>query len=178
MGKKTEKSRKKSPRRKALELGIQIVLVLAVIWGIGVWQGRHLLSDDEPAPAFSLRSLEGSEISLGDIAGKKVVIYFFAPWCTVCNYASHNIVALREARTDDELAILAVGLGWESEDDLRRFAADHELNVPVLAGTDVVQRDYNITSFPTVYIIDEDGAVSDAVVGYTTELGLRLRSLM
>ena len=142
------------------------------------WQGRHLISDDEQAPAFELETLDGGIVSLADTRGRPTVLYFFAPWCTVCNYSSHNIVALREARSEEDLAVYAIGLGWEDAGDLRRFAAEHELNVPVLLGDDRVQRDYKVTSFPTVYVVDPEGNVSDAVVGYTTELGLRLRSLM
>jgi len=169
---------KKSKRRKAIEWGVQALVVIVVLWGLTAWQGRHLISDHEPAPGFELETLDGDTVSLADARGRPAVIYFFAPWCTVCNYSSHNIVALREARPEEELAVFAVGLGWEDAGDVRRFARDHELNVPVLLGDERIQRDYKVTSFPTVYVVDPAGNVSDAVVGYTTELGLRLRSLM
>jgi peroxiredoxin len=105
------------------------------------------------------------------------VLYFFAPWCKVCGPSSSNVNALRAARSESELAIYAVGLEWEDPAELARFAREHELRVPVLRGTADIERAYRVDSFPTIYVIDERGAVADRVIGYTTEIGLRLRSL-
>lgn len=175
--KEKEEAAKPSRRRKILSWIGQALILIVVVLVITEWQGRHLLSRSTAAPGFTLTSLDGDSVSLESARGKNAVIYFFAPWCSVCRYSSHNIRALREARSEDELAIFAVGLGYQSRSDVERFAREHELNVPVLLGNDAVMRRYNINSFPTIYIIDEDGRVQDRVIGYTTELGLRLRSL-
>jgi peroxiredoxin len=150
---------------------------LAILWGVSWWQARGLLPTRAPAPGFFLSALDGTSHRLEDARGRKVVLYFFAPWCTVCELSSHNVNALRAARTEQELAVYAVGLGWDEAEELSRFAEEHELRVPVLAGTPRVQRDYQVDTFPSVYIIDAEGRIEDRVVGYTTELGLRLRSL-
>lgn len=176
----TEGKDKKAPRswkRKALSWGLQILLLLVIVLVVSEWQARHLISRSSPAPELSLRSLDGEAHSLAEARGKTVVLYFFAPWCSVCRYSSHNIVALRRARSEQDVAIYAVGLSWDRADDVARFAQEHGLNVPVLLGNDDVQRRFNIQSFPTIYIVDEEGQVQDRVIGYTTELGLRLRSL-
>ena len=167
----------KSWRRKALSVALQLALLVGVVVVASEWQARHLLARRAPAPALALRTLGGEEVSLEGARGRTVVLYFFAPWCSVCQYSSHNVVALRNARSEREVAIYAVGLDYESPADLERFARDHELNVPVLLGDDDVQRSFNVRSFPTIYVIDEDGRVRDRVIGYTTGLGLRLRSL-
>lgn len=168
---------RRSWKRTALSWGLQLLGVVAVLWGVTRWQARRLLAERAPAPAFSLSALDGSTHALSEAAGRKLVLYFFAPWCTVCSYSSHNVNALRAARSESELAVLAVGLGWEDESDLRRFATEHGLRVPVLRGDEATQRAYRVDTFPTVYVIDEQGHIADRVVGYTTELGLRLRSL-
>jgi len=172
-----EKKAPRSWKRKALSWGLQLLLMVVVIFVVSEWQARHLLARSTPAPALVLPSLDGDQVSLADARGKTVVLYFFAPWCSVCNYSSHNIVALRNARSADDLAIYAVGLAYNRPGDVARFAREHELNVPVLLGDSDVQRRFNVNSFPTIYIIDGDGEVRDRVIGYTTELGLRLRSL-
>jgi peroxiredoxin len=171
------KPTKPSKRRRALSIGLQVVLVLLALVAITEWQARGLIPRRSAAPDFTLRALDGSEVSISQARGKTVVLYFFAPWCSVCNLASKNVVALRNARSEAEVAIYAVGLDWGSPDELARFARDHELNVPVLAGGDDVRREYAIQAYPTVYVLDGRGRVRDRVVGYTTELGLLLRSL-
>jgi peroxiredoxin len=163
--------------RKIGSWALQLAILAVVLWGVTRWQARRLLSTESPAPAFNLQALDGSSYSLPDARGRKMVLYFFAPWCTVCSYSSHNINALRQARPDDELAIYAVGLEWEQSAELEQFAKEHELRVPVLRGDDELRRAYRVDTFPTVYVVDERGAVADRVIGYTTELGLRLRSL-
>ena len=163
--------------QKARSILLQLAIVLVALWGIGKWQARNLLPERAAAPAITLTSLDGERLGTATAKGKTLVLYFFAPWCTVCELSSHNIRALRDGRSEDEVAVYAVGLAYEEDNDLRQFALEHELNVPVLKGTEQTQQDYRIDSFPTVYIIDEDSKVQDRVVGYTTELGLRLRSL-
>ncbi len=163
--------------QKARSILPQVVVVLIALWGIGKWQSRNLLPERAAAPAITLASLDGKQLGTDSAKGRKLVLYFFAPWCSVCELSSHNIRALRDGRSEEEVAVYAVGLAYEQESDLREFAQSHELNVPVLKGTEQTQEDYRIDSFPTVYIIDEDSKVQDRVVGYTTELGLRLRAL-
>jgi len=87
------------------------------------------------------------------------------------------VVALRRARSEEELAIYAVALSYDSRGGVERFARDQGLNVPVLLGTEQMLRDYNISAFPTIYVIGADGKVRARTVGYTTEVGLRLRSM-
>lgn len=164
-------------KRRFVSYGLQALVVAAILWGVTWYQARRLLPARAPAPEFALVSLAGDPHRLADARGRKVVLYFFAPWCTVCEFSSHNIRALREARTNEELSIYAVGLAWEETAELADFAREHELNVPVLKGNPKVQQSYRIDTFPSIYIIDEEGRIEDRVVGYTTELGLRLRSL-
>jgi len=171
----TRATKRSWPRRLA-SVGVQLLAVLLVLWGVGRWQTRRLLSPRTPAPAFSLPALDGTVHSLGEATGRKVVLYFFAPWCKVCGVSSSNVNALRAARSESELAIYAIGLEWEDGADLDRFAREHELRVPVLRGNAEIERAYRVDTFPTIYMLDEHGAVRDRVMGYTTELGLRLRS--
>ena len=156
---------------------LQLLLALVVIWGVGQWQARRLLATKALAPDFTLTALDGRSHSLAEARGKKTVLYFFAPWCKVCGYSSSNVNALRRARSPSELAIYAVGLEWDDEAELRRFAREHELSMPVLRGDEALRKAYRVDTFPTVYILDEQGTVTDRIVGYTSELGLRLRSL-
>ena len=36
--------------------------------------------DSEPAPAFTLESLDGKKVSLSEYRGRAVLLYFFATW--------------------------------------------------------------------------------------------------
>ena len=151
-----------------------IVLVLVLFsW----FQNRGTLSaDGKMAPDFNLQSISGESYQLSQLKGKKVLIYFFAPWCSICHMSGGNLNALRKARSDEELEILVVGLSWEFEGEIQDFANELELTMPVLYGTNQQMTDYKIKGFPTYFVIDEEGKVVHRSVGYSTEIGMRLRT--
>lgn len=151
-----------------------IVLVLVLFsW----FQNRGTLAaDNTQAPDFTLQSLTGETIQLSKLKGKKVLIYFFAPWCSICHMSGGNLNALRKARTKDELEILVIGLSYEFEGEIQDFANELELTMPVLYGEEQLMEDYKIKGFPTYFVIDEEGRVIHRSVGYSTELGMRLRT--
>jgi len=151
-----------------------IVLVLLIFsW----FQNRGTLAaDGKIAPDFVLQSVDGETIQLSSLRGKKVLIYFFAPWCNICHMSGGNLNDLREARTEDELVVLVVGLSWESKEEIKQFKDDLKLTMPVLIGNNQQMIDYKIKGFPTYFVIDEEGKVTHRSVGYSTELGMRLRT--
>lgn len=167
-------SRFKRPTSAQLRrLAIEAAVFLALVAAIGAWQGRNLLGSGGPAPQLALRDLRGSEVRLDQFRGRKVLLYFWAPWCGVCKLQTPTVNGL----ADEETAVLAVALSYESVADVQRYASDNGLTMPVLLGTEQTARDFNVSVYPTIYVIDEEGRIEHAVVGYATGLGLRLRLL-
>lgn len=156
-----------------LEASVIVLVLVLFSW----YQNRGTLAaDGAMAPDFTLQSLDGKTYQLSQLKGKKVVIYFFAPWCSICHMSGGNLNNLREARSQDELEILVVGLSYEFPAEIQDFANELQLTMPVLYGEEQLMEDYKIKGFPTYFVIDEDGKVTHRSVGYSTELGLRLRT--
>lgn len=153
-----------------------LLLIVLVFWAVGRFQARHLLSDDELAPAFVLRGLDGKDHALVDYRGKVVVVQFFAPWCTVCRVESDNWARIQSIH-GDRVQVLAVALAYENVQAVVEFMGGDLGAYPVLLGNDAVQRAYRVESFPTHYILDEDGRITSQSAGYTTTLGYLLRLL-
>jgi len=155
------------------EASIVVLVLLIFSW----YQNRGTLAaDGAMAPDFTLQSIDGKTIQLSELKGKKVLIYFFAPWCSICHMSGGNLNALRKARTNDELEILVIGLSYEFAAEIQDFANELKLTMPVLYGKDQLMEDYKIKGFPTYFIIDEEGRVTHRSVGYSTELGMRFRT--
>ncbi|MCG8699379.1 MAG: redoxin domain-containing protein [Bacteroidales bacterium] len=159
--------------KKIISVILQFLVFIIFVWGITKWQSRHLITPKKTVPKMILSGLDGKKYVFPE--SRKTVLYFFAPWCSVCRFSSHNIVAYRKSVANQKVAVYAIGLGWRRKDELRKFALKHKLSMPVLVGDEKVQTMYRIKSFPTIYIL-KNGVVADRVVGYTTELGLRLRA--
>ena len=169
----TPVSRKKKFARIVLEMSFFVALFL----GVSAYQARDLLpTDRSPAPALSAQTLGQEIYDLNDVQGRPVLIYFFAPWCPYCSASADNLVRLRKLRDNDALEILVVALDWESRQEIVEYAADHELNMPVLLGDRGVADAWRIRGFPTYYVLDREHRVISRDFGYSTQLGLWWRS--
>lgn len=156
--------------------GTDGLLMVAIIWAVLAWQGRNLLDTREPAPAFQLTSMDGKTVALEDLKGKQVVLAFWAPWCTVCAAESSTISSLHQSVGDD-VVVMSVALGYDNRAQVQAWMTEHAVDYPVLLGDPSMAETWHIDKFPTVYVLDEEGAIKGATVGYSTEWGLRARLL-
>jgi peroxiredoxin len=152
----------------------EALIIVAIFYGITLWQTRHLLSVDTAAPLFTLPSLSGETYHLADSRGSKTVLYFFAPWCSVCHLSIGNLEAL--SHHSEKLTILIIALSWKTVAEVQDFIKEHKLTIPVLLGTPELATLYHIKGFPTYYVLDSQGNVIARDMGYSTELGLRWRT--
>lgn len=154
--------------------GIDIAIVLVIFSLITAYQTRDLLDGDDPLPPMELVSLDGTTLNLEEIDTRRTIIYFWATWCGACSMQSGAISNLYN-REDDDLTIISVVLHYESEEQVRSFVEREEIDYPVYLGTDSQAHRFNVSAFPTVYIIDGDRRIRHGLVGYTTGIGLRAR---
>ena len=162
-------------QRRAFRWPLNILGVLALFWVVGAVQSRHLMDEESLAPPLELRALDGKRHALKDYRGKRVLLAFWAPWCTVCKLEKDNIARVRRWN-EGEAVVLSVALSYDSVDAVRKFANEAgEDERFVLLGNRRVAQDFRIEAFPTHYIIDRDGTVDYAGQGYTTTLGLHWR---
>ena len=163
--------------KRSLTILLEAAVIVAILVAISWWQNRGLLAVNESvAPDFALKSLEGEVVHLSAHRGQQVLLYFFAPWCSVCRLSADNLNDLRAVRSQQELQIFMVALSWQNRQEVEEFVQDLELQVPVLLGYPQQLEDYKIKGFPTYYVIDEAGVIQSRSMGYTTEWGMRIRT--
>ena len=163
--------------RRLRRLLLEALVVVAIVAGVQAWRARDLLPAGEriAAPPFELRDLDGRTWSAASLAGKTTVLYFFAPWCGVCAASSPQLRWF-DRWAGDDVQIVMVGLDWSSTDELTRYAARHELALPVLVGGAQTAADYRVRGYPTYYVLDRNGRIARRDTGYTTAPGLWLRT--
>ena len=152
-------------------------MILAIFLAVTSWQGQDLASDQTPAPSFRLTALSGPPVALEDLQGRRVLLYFFAPWCKVCDLSISNLNWVKRIRGEESVTLLAVALSYTDLQSVEDFLERNALEVPVLLGTPELLNSYRIRSFPTVYALNESGKIDGSTVGYTTILGLWWRTL-
>ena len=185
---------------------LQIVIFVTLFWGITYYQERNMLTSHVPstikqqskvtvlkttgpkadikivtntekAPSESkpyLPTLKGQPIELAS-QGKQTIIYFFAPWCQICHLSIGNLQSIYEK--NPHIDIISVALDYESVEDIRNFTNQHQLTFPVVLGNSQVKRQFKISGYPSYYVLNKSNKIVGKSMGYSTELGLYLRSL-
>ena len=148
--------------------GEALLLVLLFI-GVHSWQIRDLPAGR--APPLEGMLLNGDPITLAALRGQPVLVHFWATWCPVCKLEQASIATLA---LDHHVISIAMQSGSKAEvlDHLKR----NGLTFPVINDPDAAQAQrWRVRAVPTSFIIDRAGGIRFIEVGYTTEVGLRLR---
>ena len=153
---------------------LTLLLAGCMFFGISWYKEQTLLKSASTAPAFIAMTAEGDLFRSTELQGRQTLLYFFAPWCGICRLSMPN---LKYFQADNEgLAVYAIALQYDSAQQVADFVADLDLEVPVLLGNQQLATDYQIQAFPTYYVINAEGQISAKSLGYSTALGLWLRS--
>jgi thiol-disulfide isomerase/thioredoxin len=123
---------------------------------------------------IELPTLMGDKIKVHS-EGKKTVIYFFAPWCQVCHASISNLQSLFE--NNEDIDVIAVAMDYLSVSEVSQFNQKHQLSFPIALGNEQTKKHFKITGYPSYYILDEYNTITGRSLGYSSEIGLYLRSL-
>lgn len=155
---------------------IQIGLLLLTITAISATQELGMLADNgkQTAPYFSLPRLDDADqrIDLSSLKGQQTVIYFFAPWCSICKYSMPNLDKLHK---NGDLNAVAIALDYATPQRVRQFSQRLNLSMPVLLGDHITAQNFKVKAYPTYYVIDEHLKVVERSIGYSSELGIKIR---
>ena len=120
----------------------------------------------QPAPDFTLQSLDGKSVHLSDFRGKAVLLNFWATWCQPCKIEMPWFVELQKRYGPEGLQVVGIAMDDASPADIARFAKDLGVNYPILVGKDAVGDAYGGVQFlPETFYIGRDGNVVDRVFG-------------
>lgn len=117
------------------------------------------------APDFTLTTLDGTQMSLRDFRGKKVILNFFATWCPHCRAETPTLVSYYNDMSDEGIVIVAVNLG-EGKDKVAAYQKEFNVTFPLLLDSDgTVGRMYYVSSIPLNIFIDAQGIIRSGYVG-------------
>ncbi len=127
-----------------------------------------MLEAGKPFPKFSLPNQDGKTVSLGDFAGKWLVVYFYpkddTPGCTIQGQS------FTATKSDfDEASISVVGVSQDDVDSHKSFCNKFSFTIDLLADTKaellkacgVGQSEYKGTMYwdRTSFVIDPSGVL-------------------
>jgi thiol-disulfide isomerase/thioredoxin len=127
----------------------------------------------EPAGRFKAKSMDGEQFSNELIAGKVVLVQFWATWCQYCRADQPAVDALSKEFAAKGFVVLAVDVG-ESKKKVKAYLE----NSP-RAGKIVLTEDTNLAawyaakSYPYYVLIDRNGKIAGTQKGAAGEGSLR-----
>jgi cytochrome c biogenesis protein CcmG/thiol:disulfide interchange protein DsbE len=118
------------------------------------------------APGFTVADKDRN-LSLEQFRGHVVVLNFWASWCPPCIEETPSLIALGQQAQRQGIVLLAVSED-ESEQDYRRFVAEHNLAASMVVIRDArraVAPRYGTFIFPETYVIDPAGVIRRKFIG-------------
>ena len=128
----------------------------------------RILADrlDRPAPDFALTGLDGNRWRLADLAGKVVVLNFWATWCGPCRTEMPHYQELVNAYApEDDVVFLAITTDGDPA-VTRSFLGANGYEFPTLLD-DGTSTDYQVTGVPSHFVIDPGGRLQFVGQGFT-----------
>ena len=121
------------------------------------------LAVGKEAPNFTLKNLEGKEVSLSDYKGKIVLINFWATWCKYCDIEMPDIQKISDENED--VVVLAVDV-MEDKKTVSKYIEKGNYDFEVVLDEDGdIARTYLVSAYPTTYFVDKEGKLIGGVPG-------------
>jgi thiol-disulfide isomerase/thioredoxin len=123
-------------------------------------------------PDFHLTDLQGGAVRRADLAGRVVLVEFWATWCPPCRGTLRWLGELQQ-RWGDRVAVLAVAVE-SPEAEVR--ALTEKLGLPlrwVLGTPDFVRAFGDLSAVPTLFLFDGQGRALDTFFGAPPDLHAR-----
>jgi len=120
----------------------------------------------QQAPDFTLRDLDGVEVTLSEFRGFVVLLDFWRSTCPPCRMTMPYLESLRAQYADQGLIVVGVSLDL-TEEEARAYIEENGFGEFValhgsLAEAEVVRALYGVGGIPHTFVIDRQGVVRHA----------------
>ncbi len=131
--------------------------------------GRFLANPDlvraRMAPSFSIATLDGQQVSLDGLAGKVVLIDFWATWCGPCREALPHIREIAKSFSSEPLVVMSISIDSD-EAKWKDFVAKNGMTwMQYRDSSGAVSKQFAVRAIPQTFTIDADGVLQDQHIG-------------
>ena len=121
------------------------------------------------APDFEVTTMSGEVISLKNLAGKFVVLDFWATWCPPCRASVGELKELTRKYPKDSVVLLSISADQGAK-EWRDFIAAKKMDWPQYWDEDgKIRKLFDIQAFPTYIVIDRDGIIRERIKGLNSQ---------
>ena len=170
-----------TPPRPVLRILAAVAFVVFTVWihyevkygfqpAGGTVTALGTLAVGDRAPAFRALDLEGQTVDLAAFQGRKVVlIEFWATWCPPCRMVLATLRSMAKTLEEHGVEVLSINQG-ESAEHVREYVKREGAPFHVvLDPNDEVSKQYEVSTLPTMLLVDKRGIVRWIRVGHMPE---------
>jgi cytochrome c biogenesis protein CcmG/thiol:disulfide interchange protein DsbE len=150
------------------------VVVIALILGVVLFFSSQLKNEPNYqggkavgrlAPDVTLVKMDGSKISLRDLAGKTVFVNFFNSWCIPCQEEEPALEEFAKNHKDDPDFVF-IGIARDDSDkNIRSWVKSHDAPfIPTFDKNEAASIQFGTTGQPETYAINADGEVVASIL--------------
>lgn len=165
-----QRTKKSAKKRRWLIWGIELLLIVALVFALRAWQQRTLIEGE--ATDFEAVSLAGENLNLDAYRGEAFMLYFWASWCAMCELGQGGV-----DKVAAKWPVVTVAYSSGKVDEVKRYMARRgtEHWVTLIDNEGELADKYGVIGVPTTFIIDGEGRIRFREVGLSSSWGLRLR---
>lgn len=112
---------------------------------------------NQQAKEWTLLDLSGNQVSLSDFKRENI---FIEAWVSSCEYCIRSIPKVKKIESDfgNKLKVVTINFDYDLN-QTKQSIIDHKINYSVLFGNSQFDKEYDIRSFPSYYVIDRAGKI-------------------
>jgi thiol-disulfide isomerase/thioredoxin len=123
------------------------------------------------APDFTVTTLQGQTLKLSELAGKVVIVDFWASWCGPCRRTVPEIKELI-SKYGDKLVVISISADRD-EAKWKGYVAEKNMTWHQYRDADEhVLKAYNIQSFPTLFLVDQEGIIRGRINDFNERMSV------
>jgi thiol-disulfide isomerase/thioredoxin len=128
---------------------------------------------NKPLADFKFTSLDKQFLSLKKLKGKIIVINFWFTYCGPCIKEMPFLTELVAANKENPVVFIAPAP--ENETQIKKFLQKNTFTYQIVPSSLNYINTMHIENFPTHLVIDQDGIIRNAFVGYTDDIKMKLQ---
>jgi peroxiredoxin len=153
-----------------LAMGLCLVCLLSLI---------HCAKEEQPpslAPDFSVKTLDGQEITLSRLRGKVVLVDFWATWCGPCRESIPHLIHLRNTYQAKGFEVIGLSQDKGDVETVRNFVKSLDIPYPIAMAPEEVSRSFRVSALPTAFLVDREGKIQQKMLGFSTAVAKQMTS--
>lgn len=154
---------------------LSLLLIIPVVWVLVSLFDPSSPTVGRLAPAFTLKLIEGQELSLKDLRGKVVLLNFWASGCSPCRAEASDLEFAWKAYRDRDVHFLGINIKNDKAGTARKFLKDFGITFPNGWDDGKTAHRYSVVEIPRTFIIDPNGRITYMHMGSIKSAIIRVK---